>query len=373
MKYVYFGTILMPSINISAKIYENKRVDRGLPPLDVLNLCDEAVCVDYYLKNWNQAKFLMDCSSFLEEDAYIQVCDNDIVVFDWLVTWYKPSTKFRDKVEVTIDSVRGWLETKPRKTTQDLNFVNTPFGDAIQQLFDSISAGQWLERRCVDSPNDFNVTLEIRCWTNVVKAIEDILWDSEYQRGMERGQDINTWEDCCIIRVAECMGTDRTQWTEYEEVTYDNKATSWNTINDIELVWKAKRKNQVIATADIWWNEQKIVVDDWAWYIVWTDEYETEATSIADLTAQAEARLEEVNVNKRVYKIWVEINAIDADIWDKIRLLITGTKFDFDWPVTVLRKTVCYVWWIRQETVYIWDPSVDIPTRRQVIDKLLDV
>ena len=373
-KSLYIGMTHMSSRNIIAKIYENKRVDKSLNPLDIIDLCNESVCIDFYLKNSHTAKFLIDCSKFLEEDAYIQICENNKQVFEWLVISYNPSTRYKWKAEIVLESIKWRLENRDRVTIENHNFVDIPFWQAIQEIFDSISFWQSKESRCVDSLNDFNVSIEISRWTNIITAIETILWDSWYERDIRTWKNPNTWDDCCLINIQECLWIDRTiWWTNYVEVLYDEKSTDWNSINDISLIWKAKRKNQVIATATINGEEEIVIVDDWWWCIVWTDNYSTEAIDFADLSTQANERLLEVNTNKRVYKIWTEVDAIDANIWDKVRLLISWTKFDYDWPVTVLRKTVCYIWWKRKELVYIWDPSVDIPTRRQVLNKLLDV
>lgn len=364
----------MSSLWLSIKVYQDKRSDFDCP-LDTLVLDTFEVCIDSYIDAWNEAKFMVECSQYIEEDVYIRICEWDSVVFEWNVIEFKPWTTCLWYANITLWDSRFFLTEKDRSISQDYSFVDSSIDDVLTQLFSGLSQWQFKENRCITTPNDVTITEDYSCGQQIGSILEDISNKTWYKRDILPSVDENG-QRCCNIIFDECLWIDRTKNDlNYTEIVFDGKITQWNTVSKVDLIWRSRRKNQVIAKAEIWWTQQVVVIDDWEWCIVGTEVFETDAVDLADLQQQAEEKLIDVNQNKRVYKVWVEQDAVDANVWDKLRLLVTRSQcwIDVDTTVTVLRKTVCYKWGVRTETVYVWDPSIKVPTRRQVLDNLVNL
>lgn len=367
----------MSKLWISVKVYKDKWTSTWVP-VSIWDIETNEVCIDRYLRNGDTIKFQWKCFEWMQADAYIKVCVNDKQVREWYISKFSPLSEKLWEAVICWTDIRGWLNISEKK-----RFIRQPYWfewawwfyqDALQSIIEDLNSQQSKENWCLEIPeSDWTRYIFSR---DIWDSLHDVFNDTANALWLERTivpwVDDN-WEPCCNVRFSDCLWIDKSvDWINYEEVTFDWKRRGSNDVNEIKLVNKTQRKNEVMATWTIWESNATIFVDDWAWCIVWWAKCEFWMVwSLAELESLALEKLNEVNVEKKVFKVWIEKNAVNGDVWDKLRLLITNAwKLDFDDTVTVVRKTTKYKNQEREEVVYIWDPEIYLPTRSQILDSL---
>lgn len=149
---------------------------------------------------------------------------------------------------------------------------------------------------------------------------------------------------------------DRSTGVNYQEITYNwlfpNNSNIWN----IDVIGTATRYNVVIGR----WEEKTRYTANWFIDRLYWVKFEDFRDW--DLEEKTEKELENSNRNQRVYQVVVEQNTINANIWDKIRLIVENTNsfYDIDSSVYVISKTTRYFNGSKTVNYSLWELNLRI-------------
>lgn len=217
----------------------------------------------------------------------------------------------------------------------------------------------WLLDDLIDDySNDYNEnwTYETDFTANVELNIQQ--WDCYFDILDELAKQLEaTWtiQDKKII-FKRLAWTDRTTGSWYQEINYNWLFPNNANISSINVVWTATRSNIVL------WQDQNnniLKAENYVDRIYSVSLENFRDWNLYNNTNQALTRLDK---NQRIYEVQVEQNTIEADVWDKVKLIVENTNsfFDINSDVYVIWKNITYTNWSKVTNYRVWELNLDV-------------
>lgn len=314
-------------MKLLVKIYEHQRINTVITQ----ELIDSKIEIDESLSDFWVAKFTVPMID-IQEDNKIEIYEiwnTDKKIFSWYVYKIQPIWKQFWILNVECRSEKALMNK--RLFLQDKTFTWVSVSSFLDSIILDYSA-PYNEQRTYELDFSSNVTMTVKQWDNYFDVLDEIATQNNANR------DIRDWK----IYIKQLIWKDYTSWTLYKEINYNWLYPNNSNIKNINVVWTATRNNIIIAEDT---NHTKILNTTWYTdriYWVWKSEYR-----VWDLTTNSQKLLANNNQNQRTYEIEVEQNALDVNIWDKIKLIVENTNsyFDINSDVIINKKNTLYNNW----------------------------
>ena len=237
---------------------------------------------------------------------FVPFTDTTFVITDWWNVW----------------RIEDWqLLNEWTGTGVDISMI-------LNDLIDDYS-NQYNENWAFGTDFTQNISLNIKKWDNYFDVLDELaeqtgaVWDIKDKE----------------IIFKRNIGVDKTSWPDYVEINYNWLFPNSSNIANINVIGTATRSNIVL------WQDQNwhIIVND-SWYVDRIYGVGKKEFRDGDLWQNTNKFLENANRQQRLYQLQVESNTINADVGDKVKLVVENTNqfYDIDTDAVVLWKTITY-------------------------------
>lgn len=216
---------------------------------------------------------------------------------------------------------------KNKLVLSDKNFVNSSITSILNNLLADWHDNYW-ELWTIESNINTLISKEFNKGDNLYDIIEEL-------SGLIGA--VWTVKDHTII-VKELLGEDKTSWPQFTEILYSWETADDTNISDISVESYSTIANIIIGSDN---NSSVTLKDDTSISEFWAlAEYKQFRDW--DLTNQTQKYLDSKKTEQKVYNVEVEPFTIDANIGDKIKLMVeTNNQYiNFEWTVIVNKKEI---------------------------------
>jgi len=329
---------------INAKFITSLRDDTVIAQQQIDSTIDIVEDLEYF---W-YANFTMPIIDGVEEDVIVELYNvqvTDILIFRGYIHQIKPIRQQFWLMEITLRAEKAMLYR--RLVLSDTSYSSDDIKDVLEWLV-SVYNSSYGENRTVDTDFTKNVSIDVKTGDNLYDILDELAEQCEAQRKIEN------WE----ILFKRQIGEDKSTGSNYQEVVYNWTSPSNANIASIDVVWTALRANVVVGVDSSW---SKSVDNSQYSSVLYGVKYEVfRDWNLSDKITQ---KLDKVNRLQRSYSVDVEQNTIDAEIWDKIKLVVENTNsfFDFNGSVFVKKKNTTIDNW-SFNTTYELEEFVTTPS-----------
>lgn len=333
-------------MEVIAKIYESMRSNTPILQEKIIS----EIKIDEDLSSFDIAIFQLPVSSLVEEYNKIELYEVnnwiDTLIFSWYIYKVQPIRRQFWLYNVTCRSEKALLQE--RNLLSWYWTLVKPLSNIIQELLSWYNAlwENW-QVQC-----DINVSIIYSAYLN--DSIYDILDD--FAKKYNAVWKVQKW----VILFSETLWIDRSvDWPYYQELSYDNNQPWSANIADVSVDSDATRKNIVIAKDYYWWwqvDTSNVSIDGKVYWVKCEDIF----TAIANTIQMQEAvtnLLAKINRKQRTYSFTAEQNTINANVGDRVRIVIENTNSDFDinWDILVLKKSTTYTNATKMSSYTTWE------------------
>lgn len=325
------------------KVYEHQFDDTIIAQ----EIIDSQVEIKQELNSFATASFDMPLIKIEEYNIVeiYEVGNTDKRVFRGYVYKIEPLRRQRGTIKIECRSEKAIMND--RIVLSDKNYVDTDISTIIGDLL-------W------DWNTDYNENWDFNVWITKQINLELKQWDRYYDIFDELCEQNELFWDIVDKKVifTKSLGIDRTTWSEYQEVLYNGLFPNTANIVNIKLNGTATRKNILIGIGA---DNLKIKKQNFTDRVYWAgiDNFRD-----WDLEEKTTKKLEQLDKLQRLYEVEVEQNVLNANIWDKVKLVVENTNsyFDIDSEVLVMEKTIRYDNGSKFEIFSLWEFSVELLT-----------
>lgn len=284
------------------------------------------VVIEEQLKGYWTCEFTMPIVEGVEEDVVVEIYEiwnSDTLIFRWYIHQIKPIWQQFWLMEVVLIQEKAVMQR--RHALSDRSFSNQWFSTVLTTLLDDFDT--YGESWSINTDISSNISQEVLKWESYYDLFDELAEEFEARRW------IHDW----VLYFKQSYWEDRSDWQNYQEVIYDHNNPSSANISNIELVGIAKK-----ATVLIWKDKSgnfNTNTGNYSETLYWTHVEYFRDGNLAEKTAK---KAEQLSKKQRSYKVTVDQNSINADVWDTIRLTVSNTNsfFDIDASVTVSKKKI---------------------------------
>jgi len=255
-------------------------------------------------------------------------------------------------LDINVNSTTIWLTLRSQKwllerkiILSDKSYISKTISFILTDLFSDWNTFTW-ETYTFETDISQTVTKDFKEWDsffNILDELAELTWAVWNMLENKIYFKIMLWED-------------RTSWDNFLSLKYNRQMTKANNI--LEPIMES---NWVVSNIIIWksWSTKQTVKDTWSIATYWAL---VEFISFRewDLTTQVNQALDLQKQEQRLYKIDLETNKVNANLWDKLKLSIEECDEyrDFTWDVTVNTKELTLVNWTKFVKLWVSDVIV---------------
>lgn len=300
------------------------------------NLEDLTKNLEYYTMNLEDVGLISSSTTTITR----QVNSQDNVIFQWFIQ------------DMNVNSTSIWLTLRSQKALferkgilSDKTYSNKTISFILDDLFSDWNTFTW-ETYTYETDISQIITKDFKEWDsffNILDELSELTWAVW-----------NILENKVYFKTE--LWEDRTTWDNFLSLKYNRQIPKANNI--LEPIMQS---NWVLANIIIWksWATKQTVKDTNSIATYWAL---AEFISFRewDLTNQVNQALDLKKQEQRLYKIDLETNKVNANIWEKLVLSIENTDEyrNFTWDVTVQTKELTLVNWTKFVKLWVSDVIV---------------
>ena len=275
----------------------------------------------------------------------------DVGLFEGYIDELSP---WLDLLEITAKDFKDLMQKK--LTTQSYNFVSKTLQEIVESIVSDWNS-TYSENWTVNSNFTLTISKDIKQGDNFYDIFNELsetfLWAWTVK-----------WNE---IFFSEIIWEDKTSWSSFTEIIYNKNEPVENNLSDIKVV------NYGTISNIIYWTD-------------WTNvSVKTNPISIANFWPLSEYRnfregnlsddtqkyLDIKSEEQLIYDISPDVNAIDVDLWDKIKLRIENVSeyLDIEWDVIVNTKETTFEW--NTKIIKVWLSKIYV-TKDEFTKKIND-
>lgn len=325
---------------ILAKFYENW-------VLYSQEFIEDVAKIEFDLFTFWIARFSISINNNMKEKQKVDLIEVDSIwqdklVFSGYIYTINPIRKQFNKIDIELRSEKAFFDEI--LVLSDIS-ISWPVTN-IQNIFNQYNT-YWLNYIISSDITDNIEQIDIKTGDSFFSVMDSIAQQFTAYRDID-------WN---VVKLSKTLWIDRTTGANYTEAYFNWLYPSENNIKTITGGSVSQRFNVLVAK-----NETTTqVLSNYLWVFYWARLQEFRDWALAD---KAQSFLDLWDKDKRNYKFEIEENTINADVWDKIKVIVQNTNqyFDIDASCMVVKKTIEYKQWKRVSYEFQEFPTMSLTT-----------